>query len=134
MRTSYSAAIALSAGFRLATAAPTHGCGSNSPLLFVTTYPAGDGEGKLLTLKQTGSNLEVVGQSDACGPYPSWLTQDGDVLYCVDEAWGGESGTLFSLKINANHTFTKLSDKETIVGPVSTVIYGENGDGLAVAD
>ncbi|AEO55229.1 hypothetical protein MYCTH_2298860 [Thermothelomyces thermophilus ATCC 42464] len=135
MRTSYGVAFALSAGFRLATAAPVCGGGSASDLLWVTTYPAGEGaQGKLLTLKLDGSKLEVVAESDTCGPYPSWLTQAGDVLYCVDEAWGGDHGTLHSLKINDDHSFTNLSQHETVGGPVSTVIYGKDGLGLAVAD
>ncbi|KAL2158966.1 hypothetical protein VTH06DRAFT_2996 [Thermothelomyces fergusii] len=137
MRTAYGLALALSAGFRLATAAPSCGRGgsTSSNLLWVTTYPSGDAaQGKLLTLKQNGSKLEVIAESDTCGPFPSWLTQDRDVLYCVDEAWGGESGTLYSLKINADNTFTKLSEGPTVGGPVSTVIYGKDGNGLAVAD
>ncbi|KAK4251572.1 Lactonase, 7-bladed beta-propeller-domain-containing protein [Corynascus novoguineensis] len=136
MRTSHGVAFALSAGFRLATAAPV--CGGNNngtaDVLYVTTYPVGEGAGKLLTLQLAGSKLQVVGESDTCGPYPSWLTQDGDVLYCVNEAWGGDHGDLYSLKINSNYTFTKLSEHETVGGPVSTIIYGNDGRGLAVAD
>ncbi|KAH6856534.1 Lactonase, 7-bladed beta-propeller-domain-containing protein [Chaetomium sp. MPI-CAGE-AT-0009] len=134
MRTSHSLAVALGAGFQLAAAAPVCGGGSTSDTLFVTTYPVGEGAGELLTLKLQGSKLEQVGNSDTCGPYPSWLTQADDVLYCVNEAWGGTNGDLASLKINDDFTFTKQSSGKTIGGPVSTVVYGNGGRGLAVAD
>jgi hypothetical protein len=136
MRTSHSVAVALGAGFRLAAAAPVCGGGSASDTLFVTTYPTGEGlTGELLTLKLEGSTLSAVGEgSDACGPYPSWLTQVDDVLYCVNEAWGGANGDLAALKIGDAGAFSVLSSAKTIGGPVSTIVYGNEGNGLAVAD
>jgi hypothetical protein len=136
MRTSHSVAVALGAGFRLAAAAPVCGGGSTSDTLFVTTYPTGEGlTGELLTLKVEGSTISAVGEgSDTCGPYPSWLTQVDDVLYCVNEAWGGTNGDLAALKIGDAGAFTVLSSAKTIGGPVSTIVYGNEGNGLAVAD
>ncbi|KAK4039118.1 Lactonase, 7-bladed beta-propeller-domain-containing protein [Parachaetomium inaequale] len=134
MRTSHSIAVALSAGFRLATAAPVCGGGGASDLLWVTTYPSGEGSGKLLTLKLDQAKLQSAAESETCGPYPSWLTQVDDVLYCVNEAWGGDHGDLASLKINDDLSFTKLSGGQTVGGPVSTIVYGKDGRGLAVAD
>jgi 6-phosphogluconolactonase (cycloisomerase 2 family) len=136
MRTSHSVAVALGAGFRLAAAAPVCGGGSASDTLWVTTYPVADGAtGELLTLKLEGSTLSAVGEgSDTCGPYPSWLTQVDDVLYCVNEAWGGDNGDLAALKIGDAGAFTVLSSGPTIGGPVSTIVYGNEGKGLAVAD
>ncbi|KAK3294766.1 Lactonase, 7-bladed beta-propeller-domain-containing protein [Chaetomium fimeti] len=134
MRTSHSVAVALGAGIQLAAAAPVCGGGSTSDTLWVTTYPIGEGSGELITLKLEGSTLENVAQSETCGPYPSWLTQADDVLYCVNEAWGGDHGDLAALQINDDLSFTKLSGGETIGGPVSTVVYGNGGRGLAVAD
>ncbi|KAK4156520.1 Lactonase, 7-bladed beta-propeller-domain-containing protein [Chaetomidium leptoderma] len=130
MRTSHGIAVALSAGFRLATAAP---CGESS-LLWVTTYPVGAGAGKLLTLKLDQATLQSVAESDTCGPFPSWLTQADDVLYCVNEAWGGANGDLSALQIADDLTLAKLSGGQTVGGPVSTHVYGEGGRGLAVAD
>jgi hypothetical protein len=131
MRTSHGIAVALSAGVRLATAAPY--C-ADSSLLYVTTYPAGAGAGSLVTLKLDQGKLQSVANSDTCGPFPSWLTQVGDILYCVNEAWGGTHGDLAALKIGADLSFTKLSGGQTVGGPVSTIVYGEGGRGLAVAD
>jgi len=135
MRTSHGVAFALSAGVRLASAAPVCADGGASDLVWVTTYPTGtDTAGKLLTLKLDQGKLESVADSETCGPYPSWLTQAGDVLYCVNEAWGGDHGDLYSLKINADNSFTELSSGQTVGGPVSTIVYGTGGKGLAVAD
>lgn len=134
MRTSHGVAVALGAGFQLATAAPVCGGGSTSDTLWVTTYPIGDGAGELLTLKLEGPKLSSVATSDTCGPFPSWLTQVDDVLYCVNEAWGGQNGDLAALQIGADSSFTVLSSGKTVGGPVSTIVYGNEGRGLAVAD
>ncbi|KAK3906885.1 Lactonase, 7-bladed beta-propeller-domain-containing protein [Staphylotrichum tortipilum] len=131
MRTAHAIAVGLSAGFRLATAAPV----SPSDLLYVTTYPIGDGAtGKVVTLKLDQSTLKTVANSDSCGPYPSWLTQAKDILYCVNEAWGGDKGDLHALKIADDLSLTSLSTGKTVGGPVSTTIYGKGGRGLAIAD
>ncbi|KAK4103586.1 extracellular aldonolactonase [Parathielavia hyrcaniae] len=132
MRTSYGIAVALSAGLRLTSAAPAPR--AEPSLLYVTTYPAGPGAGKVITLQQDQSSLQSVAESDSCGPFPAWLTQAGDVLYCVNEAWGGAKGDLSALKISSDLSLPKLSGGQTVAGPVSTVVYGKNGRGLAVAD
>ncbi|KAK4126114.1 extracellular aldonolactonase [Parathielavia appendiculata] len=132
MRSSYGIAVALSAGLRLTTAAPAPR--AESSLLYVTTYPVGQGAGKLITLKQDQTSLQSVAESDSCGPFPSWLTQAGDILYCVNEAWGGANGDLSALKISDDFSLPKLSGGQTVAGPVSTVVYGKGGRGLAVAD
>jgi hypothetical protein len=131
MRTAHGIAVALSAGFRLATAAP---CGAESSLLYVTSYPIGSGAGKVLTLKLDHTKLETVAESDSCGPYPAWLTPAGNILYCVNEAWGGEQGDLAALKVGDDLSLTKLSGGKTVAGPVSTIVYGDGGRGLAIAD
>ncbi|AEO66808.1 91798a32-3a95-4dba-95bf-09eb7d1cfeaa [Thermothielavioides terrestris] len=131
MRTAHGVAAALFGGFRLASAAPCSG----SPLLYVTTYPAGDVAGSVHTLQLGAAKLEsVVDPSASCGSYPSWLTQVGDILYCVNEAWDANNGTLYSLKIGSDLNLTRLSDGQTVGGPVSTIVYGDGGRGLAVAD
>lgn len=131
MRTSHGIAVALSAGFRLATAAP---CGGSTQL-YVTTYPAGEGStGKVITLNLGQAELQKVAESDSCGPYPAWLTQVGDILYCVDEAWPSPNGDLAALQIADDLSLAKLSGSQTVAGPVNIVVYGEGGRGLAVAD
>lgn len=130
MRTSHSIAAALSTGLGLASAA----CSASS-FLYVTTYPTGEGSvGKVATFSLGESGLESVAASDDCGPYPSWLTQAGDVLYCVDEAWPSPNGSLTSLQVGEDGLVSKLSSLPTFGGPVSTIIYGDGGRGLAVAD
>lgn len=130
MRTYTSVAAALSTGLGLASAA----C-SASPFLFVTTYPSGEGQvGKVTTFKLAESGLQSIAASDACGPYPSWLTQAGDILYCVDEAWPSPEGSVASLKIGADGSVAKLSSLPTFGGPVSSIVFGDGGRGLAVAD
>lgn len=131
MRTYTGVAAALSVGFSLVNSAP---CSGGSPLLYVATYPKDDAAGKVTTLQLGASSLKSLSTSDGCGPYPSWLTQAGDLLYCVDEAWGVTAGTLSSLKIGDDGALTKLNSIPTLRGPVSTIIYGDGGRGLAVAN
>ncbi|KAG7287846.1 hypothetical protein NEMBOFW57_007363 [Staphylotrichum longicolle] len=106
MRTAHGIAVALSAGFRLATAAPF----AESSLLYVTSYPTGSGAGKVLTLKLDQTKLETVAESDSCG-------------------LGGEKGDLAALKVGDDLSLTKLSGGPTVVGPVSTIVYGDGGRG-----
>lgn len=132
MRTYTGIAAALLAGFELASAAPT--CGGSS-LLYVTAYSP-SGPGKVTTLKLSKDKLESVASSDGCGVNPSWLTQANDVFYCVDEAWNTPDTTssISSLKIGADGSLTKLNSILTLGGPVSTIVYGTGGKGLAVAN
>jgi hypothetical protein len=62
------------------------------------------------------------------------LTQAIDLIYFVNEAWGSTTGgVLSSLKISADGSLTKLNSIGTLGGPVSTIVYGDGGRGLAVA-
>ncbi|KAL2131544.1 hypothetical protein VTI74DRAFT_4921 [Chaetomium olivicolor] len=132
MRSTSSIALALSAGLRLANAAP---CPGTSSTLYVASYPSGQLKGGLTTLRLSQGRLESVGEaSDDCGPYPSWLTQAGNSLYCLDEAWANITGTVHSFKIGASSGISHLGSVETKKGPVSSIVYGDNGHGLAVAD
>jgi hypothetical protein len=125
---------AVSVGALLAAAAPCAGAAESSHL-FVTTYPVGEGEqGKLLTFKLDQTALENVAESDACGAYPSWLTQAGSTLYCINEAWdNAKEGGLAALQIGDDSTLSLLGAAKTIGGPVSSIVYGD-GKGLAVAE
>ena len=80
--------------------------------------------------------LETAATTDGCGGSPSWLTLDymNSVLYCLDEGIkDGKNGSLTSFTTNENGTLTPLAKMSTVLGPVSAVVYGENGYGLAVA-
>ncbi len=112
---------------------------SSATLLYVTSY-----SGTLTTLNLTTSatsngthsTLEQVTVSNGCSGNTSWLTLDSanGILYCLDEGFDKPNGTLVSFKTSKNGTLTQLSKVPTIGGPVSAVIYGNNGSGLAVAE
>ena len=131
MRTHNGVAAAFTAGLGMAMAA----CTPKSSLLYVASYPgAGEEAGALTTLRFSKAGLKVVSSSAACGGHPSWLTQAGDILYCVDESWPTATGTLHSLTIGNGSELAHLSSAETQGGPVSIALYGKDGRGLAVAD
>ncbi|KAJ4300298.1 hypothetical protein N0V88_002971 [Collariella sp. IMI 366227] len=137
MRTTHAVAVALSAGLRLASAAP---CSSASSTLYVSSFPPAAAEGApakpgsvtTFTLGQGG--LKFARNTTECGTHPTWLTQAGNTLYCLDEAWPVPKGGLHSFKIGADSGVSHLGKIETLGGPVSSVVYGEGGRGLAVAD
>jgi 6-phosphogluconolactonase (cycloisomerase 2 family) len=124
------AAAVLSAGLTFTNAAP---CAQPSQL-FVATYPAAEGQVGGLTTFILGTNtLTKSAFSNACGPYPSWITfASKDQLYCVDEAWPSPNGDFYSIKANADGTLESLTKAPTHGGPVSIVLYGSGG--AAVAD
>ncbi|KAL2264315.1 hypothetical protein VTK26DRAFT_7281 [Humicola hyalothermophila] len=126
MRKYASVVAALSASFGLVDAAP---CSGSAPLLFVAAY-----EGQVTTLQLGESTLQTLSTSDGCGPYPSWLTQAGDILYCINEAWPDPTGSLSSLKIGNSGALTQLNSIPTLPGPVSIAVYGNNSRGVAVAN
>ncbi|KAK4134240.1 extracellular aldonolactonase [Trichocladium antarcticum] len=132
MRTSTGIAAALLPGLALAGASS---CAAESSLLYVAAYPAdGEAAGKLTTFKLDKSSLQSVAASDDCGPFPTWLTQANDVLYCINAARGSTAGgVISSLKIGADGSVTKLGSIGTIGDPVNTVAYGEDSHGLAMA-
>ena len=107
---------------------------SSATLLYVTSYA-----GTVTTLNLTISNacnaasLQSIATSTECGPQPSWLTLVGSNQYCLDEAWGQLNGTVSSFKVT-DGKLTFLDKATTIGGPVSSVVYGDGGRGLAIAD
>ncbi|KAM7217566.1 Lactonase, 7-bladed beta-propeller domain containing protein [Rhypophila decipiens] len=115
---------------------------SSATLLYVTSY-TGTGPsavpGALTTLNLTISgysagSLQSIATSTECGAYPSWLTLVGSNLYCLDEAWNAPAnGSLVSFQIT-DGKLSLLDKATTIGGPVSSVAYGADGHGLAVAD
>ncbi|KAK4454344.1 Lactonase, 7-bladed beta-propeller-domain-containing protein [Podospora aff. communis PSN243] len=111
---------------------------TSASLVHITSYA-----GSLTTLNLTlGSGSEITTQSSLqsitataeCGANPGWLSLVGDILYCLDEAFGQPNGTLASFRVAPNGDLTLLNKASTIAGPVSAVVYGQGGRGLAIAD
>ncbi|KAK3390956.1 Lactonase, 7-bladed beta-propeller-domain-containing protein [Podospora didyma] len=106
---------------------------SSATLLLATSY-AGTLTTLNLTLTGTRGSLQTLTTSTECGTQPSWLTLAGGVLYCVDESFGKKNGTLASFTVSDDGTLALLQKVGTITGPVNTVVYGNAGRGLAVAE
>ncbi|GJC77930.1 putative 6-phosphogluconolactonase ARB_02015 [Colletotrichum liriopes] len=83
----------------------------------------------------TQSSLQPISSSNGCAPSPSWLTLDqvNSRLYCTDEGLTTNVGTVSSFATGPDGVLQQLAKTETISGPVSAVIYGDKGQGLAVA-
>lgn len=105
---------------------------SLASILWATSY--NDHTVTSLDLNVRDGNLTVLSKSLDCGSEPTWLTLDYDksVLYCLNEGWGG-SASLTSYKTNQNGTLAPLVDISLLKSPVSSVLYGPNKSGLAVA-
>lgn len=109
---------------------------ASASLIFTSSYGLTAPPGFLTTIKYTDGKLEIVNnQTDLGLANPSWLEFAGDHIFCVDEVWSpGDVGALFSLQFAKDGTkFTQKKKLETLGGPVSTVRYGQNLKGLAVA-
>ncbi|KAJ9132520.1 Lactonase, 7-bladed beta-propeller-domain-containing protein [Pleurostoma richardsiae] len=111
---------------------------SATALLYVSSYA-----GTITTLNLTvpGANtteasLLPIASTTGCAPNPSWLTLDypNSVLYCLDEGLSTPNGTLSSYKTSVDGSLVQLDKVNTISGPVSAVIYGACGRGLALAE
>lgn len=110
---------------------------SSATLLYVSSYA-----GTVTTLNLTlpsgdtcAAALEAISTSTGCGSSPSWLTLDSSksVVYCLDEGLSTPAGTLSSLQTNSDGSLVQIDQLSVISGPVSAVIYGDSGDGLALA-
>lgn len=128
----------LAAALSLAGATTLGPYSASATLLYASSY-----SGTVTTLNLTlptgagGANasLEAVSSSRGCAPNPSWLTLDAaaGVLYCTDEGLSTRNGTLSSFRTSKSGVLAQLDKVDTINGPVSAVIYGEGGRGLALA-
>jgi hypothetical protein len=122
--------LSLSLSLSLATA-------TSATLLYVTSY-AGMVTTLNLTLPAGGygstGELEAISTSTECSTSPSWLTLDhaNSVLYCLNEGLT-PPGSLSSFKTSEDGSLVLLDQLDVLLGPVSSVIYGEDRDGLAVA-
>ncbi|KAH8879671.1 putative isomerase YbhE [Thozetella sp. PMI_491] len=111
---------------------------TSTTLLYVASYA-----GTLTTLGLTASSrgdvpsmLERVSVSDGCAGNSTWLTLDklNGILYCLEEGLDRPNGTLSSFKTSGDGILIQLGRTPTIGGPVSSVIYGQDGSGLAVSE
>ncbi|KAG6366260.1 hypothetical protein INS49_000436 [Diaporthe citri] len=99
-------------------------------LLYATAYLD-----TITTLSLKGSSLQAIASTPGCGANSSWLTPDyaNNRIYCLDEGLTTPNGTLSSFALTSNGTLSQLDIVDTLSGPVSGVIYGETGNGLALA-
>ena len=108
---------------------------SEATLLYVSSY-GGTVTTLNLTLASGGAaSLTEVSSTDGCPGNPSWLTLDypNAVLYCIEEGFNTKNATIASFKTVDDGSLKLLGKINTIGGPVSGVIYGDGGRGLAVA-
>jgi 6-phosphogluconolactonase (cycloisomerase 2 family) len=108
----------------------------SATLLYVASY-----SGTVTTLNLTATtsgppSLASVASLHGCGVSPSWLTLDKatSTLYCLDEGLSTPNGSLAALRTSPSGELTLLSSILTPNGPVSGVIYGSNGSGIALAE
>lgn len=106
-------------------------------LLYAASY-AGTVTTLNLTLSSglnSSASLEAISTSTGCSSSPAWLTLDASnsILYCLDEGLSTPLGSLTSFQTSEDGTLVQLDQISVISGPVSSVIYGEDGDGLALA-
>ncbi|RDW74617.1 uncharacterized protein DSM5745_07279 [Aspergillus mulundensis] len=91
--------------------------------LYAASY---DGKVTELGLSKSGQgyHLNVLSQTDNCGPSPSWLMPDGEngMIYCLDEGIDSPNGTLTSFS-TLNGTLAKIDQLKTIAGPVASAFY-----------
>ncbi|KAK1477180.1 hypothetical protein CCUS01_04998 [Colletotrichum cuscutae] len=106
-------------------------------LLYASSY---SGAVTTLNLTLSGANatqstLQSLSSSNGCAPSPSWLQLDkaNARLFCTDEGLTTNVGTVSSFKTGADGVLEQLAKTETISGPVSAVVFGEKGQGLAIA-
>ena len=113
---------------------------SSATLLYVSSY-----SGTITSLNLTDAttttggapaSLQSIASTTGCAPNPSWLTLDypNSTLYCTDEGLSSPNGSLSAFKTSAAGTLVHLDTVTTILGPVSAVIYGDGGRGLALAE
>ncbi|GJD04793.1 ykgB protein [Colletotrichum higginsianum] len=88
-----------------------------------------------LQTSEAGTTLKAIASTTACAANPSWLTldQSKSLLYCADRGLTNPNGTLVSFQKTENGTLIPLGSLPTIKGAVSSVVYGKNGGGIALA-
>ncbi|CAG9952148.1 unnamed protein product [Clonostachys rosea f. rosea IK726] len=104
---------------------------ANPTRLYVASYA---GTVSTVELNNAGQ-LEVTTTATECALTPSWLTLDQrkKLLYCTDRDLTSGNGTLNTFKTSSDGRLVHLSRVPTIPGTVSSVTYGKNANGLAIA-
>lgn len=107
---------------------------ATSTLLYVASH-AGTVTTLDLQTSESGATLEAISSTTECAANPSWLTidQSKSLLYCADRGLTNPNGTLVSFQKTENGTLLPLGKLPTIKGAVSSVVYGKNGGGIALA-
>ncbi|KAI1876841.1 uncharacterized protein JN550_000913 [Neoarthrinium moseri] len=109
---------------------------SSATLLYVSSYA-----GTITTLNLTvpsgdtsSASIDTISTSTRCASSPSWLTLDypKSLLYCTNEGFT-TPGSISSFKTNNDGSLVQLDQLDVILGPVSAVVFGEGGHGLALA-
>ncbi|KAL7950205.1 Lactonase, 7-bladed beta-propeller domain-containing protein [Trichoderma barbatum] len=109
---------------------------ASAGLVYVSSYSK-----TVTTLSYThGQNtgiqkLSPIAVSQGCSDNPSWLTLDpaDSVVYCLNEGLSTAKGALTAFRTTPSGTLQKLGQSSTANGPVSGVVFGNNGHGLALA-
>lgn len=109
---------------------------SSATMLYVASYAGTVTTLNLTTTPSGQPSLESVASSTGCAPNPSWLTLDKatSTLYCLNEGLDTRNGSLASLQTLPNGDLTLRSTTTTPSGPVSGVVYGSDGSGIALAE
>ncbi|OLN92807.1 putative 6-phosphogluconolactonase-like protein 3 [Colletotrichum chlorophyti] len=107
---------------------------ASSTLLYAASH-AGTVTTLDLQTSESGATLKAIASTTECAANPSWLTidQSKSLLYCADRGLTNPNGTLVSFQKNDDGTLVPLGKLATIKGAVSSVVYGKNGGGIALA-
>lgn len=105
---------------------------STARLLYAASY---DGTITTLDLDEKAGSIDVVSSNDGCAPSPAWVTLDSEhgIIYCNDEGLTTTHGSMSSFSTDDEGQLTLVDRVDTLHGPVSSVIYGKDRAGLAVA-
>ncbi|PYH95725.1 putative isomerase YbhE [Aspergillus ellipticus CBS 707.79] len=100
------------------------GASAAASRLYAASY-AGTVTTLSLAQSQGKAELSTIAQSTDCGVNPSWLMLDEAhrVLYCLDEAVDATNGTLTSFAVNSNGSLARITQLETMAGPVQSHFY-----------
>ncbi|KAL0934822.1 extracellular aldonolactonase [Colletotrichum truncatum] len=106
----------------------------SSTLLYAASH-AGTVTTLDLKTSESGATLEAIASTTECAANPSWLTldQSKSLLYCADRGINNPNGTLFSFKKSEGGILSPLGKLGTIKGAVSSVVFGKDNGGIALA-
>jgi len=99
-------------------------------IIYATSY----NDHAVTALNLDKGSLTVLGRSYDCGSEPTWLTLDKskDLLYCLNEGWGG-AASITSFKTAKNGSLETLDVLPVLKSPVSATLFGKGDSNLAIA-